>query len=311
MPDWEIVATSVVETTNEDVGRRADAVLSGEIDELSRNRLQQLMVAGLITVNGKPVQKNYRVCPGDVFTCLIPQPVPYAAVAENIPLDITYEDSELIVINKPRGMVVHPAPGHYTGTVVNALLYHCGESLSGTGGALRPGIVHRIDRDTSGLIVAAKNDHAHRLLADQLAEHTMHRVYHAIIRNNLRDDSLQVDLPIIRHANDRKRMAVAKPGTGRRAVTHIKVLERFGLYTLVEARLETGRTHQIRVHMAHLGHPVLGDTVYGGEKQPFGLQGQILHAKSLGFKHPSTGEFLCFETEWPVYFINVLEKIKN
>jgi 23S rRNA pseudouridine1911/1915/1917 synthase len=304
----EIMTTLVMETARTDAGRRADIVLAGEMDDMSRNRLQRLMEQGLITVSGKPVQKNYRVNTGDVFTCLIPRPIPYEASPECIPLDVVYEDAEVIVVNKPRGMVVHPAPGHYTGTLVHALLYRCAQ-LSDTGGAIRPGIVHRLDKDTSGLIVAAKTDRAHHHLAAQLAERTVKRVYHAVVRRNLPDDHLHIDLPISRHPTDRKRMAIAKPGAGRRAVTHVTALCRAEGYTLIEAKLETGRTHQIRVHMAHMGYPVLGDTVYGGEKQPFGLRGQVLHASALTFTHPVTGEELNFDAGWPAYFTETVENI--
>ena len=271
-------------------GTRIDAWLSANIPELTRNAAQRLLTDGMVTVNGKPPKKNYKVSAGDAVTVTIPDIAEVPLVPQNIPLDIVFEDEDVVVVNKPRGMVVHPAPGHPDGTLVNALLYHCGDSLSGINGQLRPGIVHRIDRDTSGLIIAAKNDHAHNGLAAQLQDHTLSRVYRCIVIGNLREDEGTVDAPIGRHRTDRKKMAVV--ADGRRAVTHWKVLERYQGFTYVECRLETGRTHQIRVHMAHTGHPILGDTVYGNKKPVPGLQGQCLHAVGLQFVHPRTEELV-------------------
>ena len=239
----------------------------------------------------------------------IPESVPLEIIPQNIPLDILYEDDDVIVINKPQGMVVHPAPGHYTDTLVNALLYHCGDSLSGINGIMRPGIVHRIDMDTSGVIMAAKNNNAHRSLALQLAEHSITRKYNAIVYNNIKEDEGTIDKPLGRNPSDRKKMAVI-PG-GRRAVTHYRVLDRLGKFTYIEAQLETGRTHQIRVHMTYAGHPLLGDSVYGPKKQPFNLKGQVLHARVLGFVHPVTGEYMEFESPLPEYFQKLLERCRN
>jgi len=243
---------------------------------------------GRITCGGKVPAKNYKLNGTETLEITLPDPVPVDVVPQNIPLDVVYEDEDVIVVNKPKGLVVHPAPGHPDGTLVNALLYHCGDSLSGVGGELRPGIVHRIDRDTSGLIIAAKNDFAHQKLAAQLQDHSLARVYRCIVAGNLKEDSGTVDAPVGRHPVDRKKQAVV--ADGRHAVTHWRVLERFGGFTYVECRLETGRTHQIRVHMAHTGHPLLGDTVYGSKKAVPGLQGQCLHAVGLRFRHPRTDE---------------------
>ena len=269
-------------------GTRIDAWLSANVPDLTRNAAQRLLTEGMVLVNGKPPKKNYKISAGDAVIVTIPDIAEVPLVPQNIPLDIVFEDEDVVVVNKPRGMVVHPAPGHPDGTLVNALMYHCGDSLSGIGGELRPGIVHRIDRDTSGLIIAAKNDMAHQGLSNQLQDHTLSRIYRCIVAGNLREDSGTVDAPIGRHPVDRKKMAVV--ADGRRAVTHWKVLERFQGFTYVECRLETGRTHQIRVHMAHIGHPILGDTVYGSKKPVSGLQGQCLHAVGLRFLHPRTGE---------------------
>jgi len=269
-------------------GERADAFLARSVPDLTRSAAQRLLETGAVTLAGRPVKKNYKTAPGDVLEVTLPDPEPVDLIPQNIPLDVVYEDGDVIVVNKPVGLVVHPAPGHPDGTLVNALLYHCGDSLSGINGELRPGIVHRIDRDTSGLIIAAKNDHAHNYLAAQLQDHTLSRVYRCIVIGNLREDSGTVDAPIGRHRTDRKKMAVV--ADGRRAVTHWRVLERYQGFTYVECRLETGRTHQIRVHMAHTGHPILGDTVYGNKKEVPGLQGQCLHAVGLRFIHPRTQE---------------------
>ena len=275
-------------TTEENAAQRLDAYLAAALESTTRSGAVKLIEGGNVTVNGKAPAKNYKLRGGETVEVTLPDPEPIELVAQDIPLDIVYEDDDVIVVNKPKGLVVHPAPGHPDGTLVNALMYHCGDSLSGIGGELRPGIVHRIDRDTSGLIIAAKNDLAHQGLSAQLQDHTLSRVYRCIVVGNLREDSGTVDAPIGRHSVDRKKMAVV--ADGRRAVTHWKVLERWQGYTYVECRLETGRTHQIRVHMAHTGHPILGDTVYGSKKEVKGLQGQCLHAVGLRFIHPRTGE---------------------
>ena len=275
-------------TTESDAGGRLDAYLAANLEATTRSGAVKLIESGKVTIGGKVPAKNYKLRGGETVDVELPDPEPIELVAQDIPLDIVYEDSDVIVVNKPKGLVVHPAPGHPDGTLVNALLFHCGDSLSGIGGELRPGIVHRIDRDTSGLIIAAKNDLAHQGLSNQLQDHTLSRIYHCIVTGNLRENSGTVDAPIGRHPVDRKKMAVV--ADGRRAVTHWTVLERFQGYTYVECRLETGRTHQIRVHMAHTGHPILGDTVYGNRKPVPGLQGQCLHAVGLRFIHPRTGE---------------------
>jgi len=279
-----------LQPNNEDSGRRIDAWLAEQVEELTRSAAQRLLEEGKVTSGGKVLAKNYKLTGAETMEVELPEPEPIDVVPQDIPLDVVYEDDDVIVVNKPKGMVVHPAPGHSDGTLVNALLYHCGDSLSGIGGELRPGIVHRIDRDTTGLIIAAKNDFAHQRLAAQLQDHTLARIYHCIVIGNLREDAGTVDAPIGRHRTDRKKMAVVSDG--RNAVTHWRVLERFQGYTYVECRLETGRTHQIRVHMAHTGHPILGDTVYGNKKPVPGLQGQCLHAVGLQFIHPRTGKLV-------------------
>ena len=294
----------------EDAGARADAWLAAHLESLTRSAVQRLLEEGRITCAGAPLAKNRRLTGGETLTVSLPDPVPMEALPQNIPLDVVYEDGDVIAVNKPKGLVVHPAPGHPDGTLVNALLYHCGGSLSGIGGTLRPGIVHRIDRDTSGLLIAAKNDFAHQRLAAQLQDHTLSRVYRCIVTGSLREDAGTVDAPIGRHPTDRKKMAVVRSG-GREAVTHYRVLERFGNYTYIECRLETGRTHQIRVHMAGMGHPLLGDQVYGRVKAPFRLEGQTLHAMILGFMHPSSGEYMEFEAPLPEYFAALLETLQR
>ena len=280
----------VLKAAETDAGARLDAWLAAGMEELTRSGAQKLIEAGFVSVEGKSLPKNYRLRGTEEVTVTLPQAEELDLVPQNIPLDIVYEDEDVIVVNKPKGLVVHPAPGHPDGTLVNALLHHCGDSLSGIGGEKRPGIVHRIDRDTSGLIIAAKHDRAHQYLSAQLQDQTLCRVYRCIVTGNLREDSGTVDAPIGRHPTDRKKMAVV--AGGRRAVTHWRVLERFPGFTYVECRLETGRTHQIRVHMAHIGHPILGDTVYGGKKAVPGLQGQCLHAVGLRFRHPRTEEMV-------------------
>ena len=293
-------------TLNTD-GLRLDAALAALLPELSRSAVQRLLEDGAVTLDGRPVKKNAKLPAGTVLNVEIPEAKPTENPAQDIPLDVVYEDDDVIVVNKPSGLVVHPAPGHPDGTLVNALLYHCGDSLSGVGGALRPGIVHRIDRDTSGLIIAAKNDYAHQFLSAQLADHTLARTYECIVVGNLREDSGTVDAPIARDSRDRKRMAVV-PG-GRRAVTHWEVIARYPGYTHVRCRLETGRTHQIRVHMAYLGHPILGDTVYGAKKAVPDLTGQCLHAVGLQFIHPRTKELVSLTCPLPEEFTAMLRKI--
>ena len=289
---------------------RADAVLSAALDGLTRSAAQRWLEEGRVTLGGRALKKNARLQAGDALLITPPQPEPVDLVPQDIPLDVAYEDGDVIVVNKPAGLVVHPAPGHPDGTLVNALLYHCGDSLSGVGGALRPGIVHRIDRDTSGLIIAAKNDAAHQSLAAQLQDHTLARTYECIVTGSLREEAGAVDAPIGRHRTDRKKMAVTDRG-GKRAVTHWEVLERFPGYTYVRCRLETGRTHQIRVHMAYIGHPIYGDTVYGAKKPVPGLTGQCLHAVGLRFVHPRTGEQVEVSCPLDEEFAAVLEKLRR
>ena len=289
-------------------GVRADQFLSQSLDNLTRSAAQKLLEAGHVLRGGKALKKNDKLKEGDEITVLIPDPTEVEILPQDIPLDVVYEDEDVIVVNKPVGMVVHPAPGHPDGTLVNALMYHCGDSLSGINGELRPGIVHRIDRDTSGLIIAAKNDAAHLALADQLQDHSLYREYEAVIIGGLKSDEGTIDLPIARHATDRKKMAI-NHYNGRRAVTHWTVLERFSGYTHLQCRLETGRTHQIRVHLAAQGHPVLGDPVYNGERKGFPeLAGQCLHARKLSFLHPRTGERLTLECQLPAYFTATLTR---
>lgn len=298
----------IVTLTAETAGR-VDAVLASALDYLTRSAAQKLLEGGNVFRGEKLLKKNDKIHPGDVLSLCIPDPTPLDVLPQEIPLDVVYEDEDVIVVNKPVGLVVHPAPGHPDGTLVNALLFHCGESLSGINGAIRPGIVHRIDRDTSGLLIAAKNDRAHLSLAQQLQDHTLYREYEAVVVGGLREDTGTIDLPIARHPSDRKKMAVDKR-RGRRAVTHWTVLERFPGYTHVQCRLETGRTHQIRVHFAAQGHPVLGDPVYGGVRKGFPeLAGQCLHAKQLSFLHPRTGERRTVTCPLPAYFKLVLTKL--
>ncbi|MBM6722400.1 RluA family pseudouridine synthase [Pseudoflavonifractor phocaeensis] len=289
-------------------GQRADQFLAAALPQLTRSAAQKLLEEGAVTLNGRPVKKNYKTAPGDELVVVLPDPAPVDILPQDIPLDVVYEDEDVIAVNKPVGLVVHPAAGHPDGTLVNALLYHCGNSLSGINGALRPGIVHRIDRDTSGLIIAAKNDAAHLALAAQLQDHSLYREYEAVCVGNLKQDQGTVNAPITRHPTDRKKMAVNFL-QGREAVTHWTVLERFPGYTHIQCRLETGRTHQIRVHMAHTGHPLLGDVVYGSKKPWPGLAGQCLHARRLSFVHPRTGERLTLECPLPSWFQEVLTKL--
>ncbi len=300
-----------IHLTAQQHGQRADLFLAKVLPDLTRSAAQKLLEEGRVYREDKPLKKNQRLDIGDQITVVIPDPVPLEAVPQDIPLDVVFEDEDVIVVNKPVGLVVHPAPGHPDGTLVNALLHHCGGSLSGINGVIRPGIVHRIDRDTSGLLIAAKNDTAHLALADQLKDHSLYREYEAVAVGGFKEDAGTVDLPIARHQTDRKRMAVNHM-TGKRAVTHWTVLERFSGYTHLQCRLETGRTHQIRVHLAHLGHPVLGDPVYGGVRKGFPeLAGQCLHARRLSFLHPRTGERITVESPLPDYFTATLTRCAN
>ena len=294
--------------TADRAGERADSLLCRLVPDLTRSGAQRLLERGAVTLDGRPVRKNDRPVPGQVLEVLLPDPQPIAVLPQNIPLDVIYEDGDVIVVNKPVGLVVHPAPGHPDGTLVNALLYHCKNSLSGINGELRPGIVHRIDRDTSGLIIAAKNDRAHLALAAQLQDHSLARTYEAVALGGLPEERGTVNAPIGRHPVDRKKMAVDRRN-GREAVTHWSVLARYPGYTHVECRLETGRTHQIRVHLASIGHPLLGDTVYGAKKPVPGLAGQCLHARRLRFVHPASGETVELECSLPDWFQEILRKI--
>ena len=295
--------------TPQEGGERLDAFLARRVEGLTRSAAQRLLEEGAVTCGGKPLKKSEKTVPGQIIQVALPDPEPVDVRPQDIPLDVVYEDADVIVVNKPKGLVVHPAPGHPDGTLVNALLHHCGDSLSGIGGALRPGIVHRIDRDTSGLLIAAKNDFAHQRLSAQLQDHTLSRVYRCIVVGNLREDAGTVDAPIGRCPADRKKMAVV--AGGRPAVTHWTVLERLPGHTYVECRLETGRTHQIRVHMASIGHPILGDTVYGSKKPVPGLQGQCLHAVGLRFLHPRTGEAVELWCELPEEFQAQLRRLES
>lgn len=291
-------------------GERIDRLLSRDLDGLSRSYIQKLLKDGKISVNNSTVKANYKVLEGDRISVCIPEPETLDVLPEDIPLDILYEDHDILVVNKPKGMVVHPSPGHYSHTLVNAVMYHCGNQLSGINGVLRPGIVHRIDMDTTGSLIICKNDRAHQILAEELKEHSITRKYHAIVCGNIKTDKGTVDAPIGRHPVDRKKMSTKSPH-GRHAVTHYTVLERFGSYTYIECELETGRTHQIRVHMSSIGHPILGDAVYGPAKCSYRLQGQTLHAKILGITHPSTGEYMEFDAPLPGYFTDLLERLRS
>ncbi|MCI8526564.1 MAG: RluA family pseudouridine synthase [Oscillospiraceae bacterium] len=289
-------------------GERADAALARLLPTLTRSAAQRLLEAGRVTSGGAVLRKGDRLAAGQALEVDLPAPEPVDIVPQNIPLDVRYEDGDVIVVNKPKGMVVHPAAGHWDGTLVNALLFRCAGSLSGINGRLRPGIVHRIDKDTSGLLIAAKNDFAHQALAAQLADHTLSRVYEAVVCGGIREDHGTVDAPIGRHPADRKKMTVTEKNS-RPAVTHFEVLARCGGYTHIRCRLETGRTHQIRVHMAYLGRPLLGDTVYGRKKPELGQSSQVLHARELTFLHPRTGLPVTVACELPAYFQEVLRKL--
>ena len=288
---------------------RPDKALAEQLD-VTRSTVQKWRAEGLITLDGRPLTKNAHPKPGEIITVCIPDPVPSEVLPQAIPLDILYEDDDLLVVNKPKGMVVHPAAGHADGTLVNALLAHCGDSLSGIGGVTRPGIVHRIDKDTSGLLMVAKNDKAHQHLAAQIKEHSFTRVYETVVIGHLREERGTVNAPIGRHPTDRKKMAITTKNS-RSAVSHYEVLARYDGYDHVRVRLETGRTHQIRVHLSSLGHPVAGDTVYGPSKSTLGLQGQCLHARTVGFIHPTTGAYMEFTSDLPPYFTAFLAKLKG
>ena len=302
--------TYIWSVTAEQAGKRLDSLLAEEMD-ISRSIAQNWLEQGLVSANGKSLNKKDKPKEGMEILVAVPDPVAYDIVAENIPLEIVYEDSHLLVVNKPKGMVVHPAAGHYSGTLVNALMHHCGDSLSGINGVMRPGIVHRIDMDTSGLLIVAKDDKAHQGLADQIKVHSFTRIYEAVVVGHPREDRGTICAPIGRHPTNRKKMAVIATNS-KEATTHYEVLARYPGYSHLRLKLETGRTHQIRVHMAHIGHPVAGDTVYGSPKQPKhceALNGQCLHAKCIGFIHPITGEELYFESELPQYFTDFLQKL--
>ena len=289
-------------------GERLDKYVSILFPEQSRSFFQKLIKDGNVSVNDKVQKANYRLKTEDLVTVEIPDAVETQILPEDIPLDILYEDDDLLVVNKPKGMVVHPSAGHYSGTLVNAIMYHCKDSLSGINGEIRPGIVHRIDMDTTGSLIVCKTDMAHKVIAAQLKEHSIHRCYRAIVHGVIKEDSGVIDAPIGRNPTDRKKMAINEQN-GKRAVTHFKVLKRFRQFTYIECELETGRTHQIRVHMASLQHPLLGDSVYGPAKSPYKLQGQTLHAMTIGFIHPSTGGYMEFSAPLPAYFEELLHKL--
>lgn len=296
--------------TADKTGERADAALARLCPDLTRSAAQKLLESGAVTCGGKALKKNDKLTEGDVLEVDLPEVREVAIEPENIPLDIVYEDSDVIVVNKPKGLVVHPAAGHWSGTLVNALMYHCKDSLSGINGELRPGIVHRIDMDTSGLLIVAKNDFAHQALAEQLQDHSLARTYECIVIGGIKEDSGTIDAPIGRHPVDRKKMAVTEKNS-KEAVTHWQVLERFSGYTRVQCRLETGRTHQIRVHLAWRNHPILGDMVYGRKKPELGLDSQCLHARELTFRHPRTGEQVTVSCPLPDYFEEALRKLRG
>ena len=297
------------DVTTEYVGMRLDRFLTEMDSEHTRSFLQKVITDGGVLVNDKPAKANYKLRLDDVVELDIPEPVELEVLPEDIPLDILYEDADVLIVNKPKGMVVHPAPGHTVGTLVNAVLYHCKDELSGINGVIRPGIVHRIDMNPTGSLIVCKNDKAHQDIADQIKVHSIHRVYRGIVIGRVSDDEGVIHAPIGRHPIDRKKMAINEKN-GKDAITHYKVLQRFERYTYMEFVLETGRTHQIRVHMASIGHPLLGDEVYGPAKCPYQLQGQTLHAMTIGFRHPSTGEYVEFSAPLPEYFQHLLEILR-
>ncbi|MDE7030096.1 MAG: RluA family pseudouridine synthase [Lachnospiraceae bacterium] len=300
----------VFEIAPEMEDERIDKCITSYMDDLSRSYIQKMIKDGNVCVNDAAVKANYRARVDDRVRFVIPDSVEPDIPAQDIPLDILYEDADILIVNKPKNMVVHPAPGHYEGTLVNAVLFHCRGALSGINGVMRPGIVHRIDKDTTGSIIVCKNDEAHNAVAELLKTHDITRKYRAIVHGVIKDEGGTVDAPIGRHPNDRKKMAVNEKN-GRRAVTHYRVLERFGQYTYIECQLETGRTHQIRVHMASIGHPLLGDTVYSGRTAPFHLEGQVLHAMTIGLIHPRSGEYVTFEAPLPAYFEKLLSILRT
>ena len=300
----------LLKVQEQDRGKRLDAFVGGTALSLSRSHAVKLIEAGLVTKDGTALNKKYKVVPGEEIRVILPPAQEYRVEAQDIPLDIVYEDNDLLVINKPQGMVVHPAPGNYDGTLVNALMEHCKDSLSGIGGVMRPGIVHRIDKDTSGLLLVAKNDAAHLFLSEQLKDRSLSREYAALVNGNIKQDTLTLDYPIGRSPSDRKKMCVTVKNS-REAVTHVTVRERFGRYTLVTCKLQTGRTHQIRVHMAHIGHSVVGDKTYGIKKEAFRLEGQLLHAQKIEFIHPATREKMHFTAPLPDYFVKILDKLRT
>lgn len=302
--------TQQINVTDIHSGNRIDKFLSDTMPELSRSYLQKLIKDEMVTVNGKAVKANYKLNANDVLLIEEPDLKEPDILAENIPLDILYEDSDLLIVNKPKGMVVHPSAGHYSGTLVNALMYYCKEDLSGINGVMRPGIVHRIDMDTTGSLLVCKNDFAHQNIAQQLKVHSIKRIYHAIVHDVIKEDEGTIDAPIGRHPIDRKKMSINHKN-GKDAVTHYKVIERFKNFTYIQCQLETGRTHQIRVHMASINHPLLGDSVYGPAKCPYKLQGQTLHAKVLGVIHPRTGLYVEADAPLPEYMVTLLEKIRK
>lgn len=298
----------ILQCAAEDCGKRIDKYISDNAEQLTRSAVQGLIWKNAVTADGKTVSKNYKIRGTETIEVEIPDAEPMDAVPENIPLDIVYEDADLLIVNKPKGMVVHPAHGNYHGTLVNALLYHCGDSLSGINGVIRPGIVHRIDKNTSGLLIVAKNDKAHLHLAEQIKAHSFTREYEAIVSGYLKNESGTVDAPIGRHKTDRKKMCVTAENS-RNAVTHYSLIRQFGGYAHIKCRLETGRTHQIRVHMAYIGNAVLGDEVYG---KPYkSIEGQCLHARKIGFIHPSTEEYMEFSSDLPDYFTAILNKLEK
>ncbi|EEG75875.1 RluA family pseudouridine synthase [[Clostridium] hylemonae] len=298
-------------TVENEEGERIDRYLAEMLSDRSRSYIQKLIKDSHILVNNKPVKANYRLSCGDMLEVTIPSAKEPDILPEDIPLHILYEDADIIIVNKPKQMVVHPAPGHYSGTLVNALMFHCGRELSGINGMMRPGIVHRIDMDTTGSLIVCKNDMAHQALSEQLKKHSIRRIYEAVVHGGFKEEEGTVSAPIGRHPTDRKRMSTHAKNA-REAVTHYKVLERFGEYSYIQCELETGRTHQIRVHMSSIGHPIVGDMVYGPRRCPFpGLQGQTLHAKTLGIIHPRTGEYLEVEAPLPQYFVELLEKLRD